>query len=135
MPGNTKAADTADTQQQQDGQPQGADQRTSNNGSAADPGARNKDGKSGTTGAAGATGAGATSGTGTGTGTRKDTKTGTPPPGTFRAPPPPLQVLQLTPELFQQTVAAAVTAALTGSQQPAALQAESSGRQDRRTVS
>ena len=41
------------------------------------------------------------------TGTRKETKTGLPPP-----PPPQVHLLQLTPELFQQTVSAAVTAAL-----------------------
>ena len=47
-------------------------------------------------------------------GTRpKDTKTA--PPPQFNTPPP--QVLQLTPELFQQTVAAAVTAALAATQQ------------------
>ena len=44
-----------------------------------------------------------------------------------KAPPPahqpPFQVLQLTPELFQQTVAAAVTAALTAAQGPPAAQA------------
>ena len=40
----------------------------------------------------------------------KDTKSWPPPPSQ-----PPMQVLQLTPELFQQTVAAAVTAALSAS--------------------
>ena len=48
-------------------------------------------------------------------------KGGTRPKDTKVPPPPaaaanPLQVLQLTPELFQQTVAAAVTAALTAAQ-------------------
>ena len=43
-----------------------------------------------------------------------------------KAPPPPqaAQVLQLTPELFQQTVAAAVTAALTAAQQQQPLQVQ-----------
>ena len=60
-------------------------------------------------------------------GTRpKDSKTASPP-----SHPPPqdtgAQVLQLTPELFQQTVAAAVTAALTAAQQqqPQAFQTQS----------
>ena len=64
-----------------------------------------------------ATGGAATGGTKGGT-RPKDTKV--PPP-----PPNPPQVLQLTPELFQQTVAAAVTAALVATQpvQAQALQA------------
>ena len=56
---------------------------------------------------------GATGGT-----TKQGTLGGTRPKDTKAAPPPPSpQVLQLTPELFQQTVAAAVTAALTAAQQ------------------
>ena len=68
-------------------------------------------GAAGATGGAGGTGGtggtlpkGATGGTATGTGGTGKTKP------QFNTPPP--QVLQLTPELFQQTVAAAVTAAL-----------------------
>ena len=69
----------------------------------------------GATGGVGA-GGGAAGGTGPGAGARhKDTKA--PPP----AHQPPLQVLQLTPELFQQTVAAAVTAALSAAQQATAV--------------
>ena len=61
---------------------------------------------------------GVATGGGSGNGARhKDTKA--PPP----AHQPPLQVLQLTPELFQQTVAAAVTAALAASQRPHGVQA------------
>ena len=66
-------------------------------------GSRPKDNKTGTQGAGGS-------------GTRKDTK-GAPPPPAFGTPPPQLQVLQLTPELFQQTVSAAVTAALAADRQ------------------
>ena len=61
-------------------------------------------------------GAAASGGTGNKTATRaKDNKIPSPPnhPPPFNTPPP--QVLQLTPELFQQTVAAAVTAALAAS--------------------
>ena len=66
-------------------------------------------------GASNATGSGNASG---GAKSKDQTKTGNPPPTNTRAPPPPVQqVLQLTPELFQQTVAAAVTAALTAAGQ------------------
>lgn len=71
------------------------------------PGARNAQG--GTPNASGPAG-GATGGA-----KHKDTKV--PPPPQHQ---PPTQILQLTPELFQQTVAAAVTAALNAAQQPAA---------------
>ena len=61
---------------------------------------------------------GTATGAGPASGARgKDTKA--PPP----AHQPPLQVLQLTPEMFQQTVAAAVTAALTAAQGPPATRA------------
>ena len=67
-------------------------------------------------------GAGAAAGPGAGagaaTGGNQGTKGGTRPKDVKVPPPPanPPQILQLTPELFQQTVAAAVTAALTAAQ-------------------
>ena len=69
-------------------------------------------------------GAGASAGAGAATGGNPGNK-GTRPKDAKERPPPanPPQILQLTPELFQQTVAAAVTAALTASQQPAQAQA------------
>ena len=75
----------------------------------------------GTTGAAGGATGGNVPPPGTqGTGAKNKDKLRAP-GTTFGTPPPPLHVLQLTPELFQQTVAAAVTAALNAQrgQQPA----------------
>ena len=68
-------------------------------------------------------GGGAAAGNGAPTGGNATGKGGTRPKDT-KGPPPPVipQVLQLTPELFQQTVAAAVTAALAAAQ-PAQAQA------------
>ena len=66
----------------------------------------------GTTGGAGGGTTGGAGGGATGGGTKhKETKIN-PPPQTLPQHQPPVQVLQLTPELFQQTVAAAVAAAL-----------------------
>ena len=82
-------------------------------GSEATGGTRHKDTKTGTAPGmpGGAGGAGGAQGGAGNTGRQKDTKA----PPQFGTPPP--QILQLTPELFQQTVAAAVTAALEASRQ------------------
>ena len=100
MPGNTKGNDP---QGQAKDDPQPGSQGVPPPGSVPDP-------KGVGPGAATGTGAGL----GAGGARHKEFKT--PPPN--HPPPvnaPPTQVLQLTPELFQQTVAAAVTAALAAS--------------------
>ena len=76
-------------------------------------------GGAGTTGGAGATGGtGAPGGGGGNTGGAKNKESlKVRPPPTYATPPPNVQVLQLTPDLFQQTVAAAVTAALAANTQ------------------